>query len=172
MWWKLARLFEGVFTMNKAAAIKFLSATVLSLFVTGAALAENLTVQDSSGFTRAAEDVNGSARIEFNLTGANGEPANNVEVTLTTASGEVIRATAVNGVVVFESVAPGTWTVATATQGITFTNVAITGGTVAAGAAGGLAVGAAVLGVGGGTVAIVAANRDSDDDDDDLSPAS
>jgi hypothetical protein len=134
------------------------------------ALGDNLTIQDSSGFTRAQEEIKSSAKVEFNVTGPNGEPASNVEVTLTTASGEVIRAVATNGVVVFDAVAPGTWTVATAAQGITFTNVAITGGVVAAGTVGGLALGAAALGVGGGTIAIVAASND--DDDNEMSPAS
>lgn len=157
--------------MRKFPSIAVASAALLTIFAARTPAAEELTVLDSSGFTRAAEDVNGSARVEFNLAGPDGELANDIEVTLTTASGEVIRATATNGVVVFDSVAPGTWTVATAAQGITFTSVAITGGTVAAGAAGGLALGAAALGVGGGTIALVAANSD-DDDDAELSPAS
>jgi len=132
---------------------------------------DELTIQDSSGFTRAAEDVQGSARVEFNVAGDTGAPASDVEVTLTSSTGEVIRAVANNGIVIFDSVAPGTWTVATNAPGIIFTNVAITGGVVAAGTAGGLALGAAALGVGGGTLAIIAAN-DDDDEGDEMSPAS
>lgn len=144
----------------------------VSLSSPPAVVAEELVIQDSSGFTRAAEEVKGSAKVEFNVTAENGEPASDIEVILTNASGETIRATASNGVVVFNSVAPGTWTVSTTTQGVIFTQVAITGGVVAAGTAGGLALGAAALGVGGGTIAIVAANDDSDGEGDELSPAS
>jgi len=133
--------------------------------------AELLTVQDTNGFTRAAEDVNQSARVEFSVTGPNGEAVSGTEVTLTSATGEVLYATATNGMVVFDSVAPGLWTVGTTSQGIIFTNVAITGGVVAAGTLGGVAIGAAAIAAaGGGAVAIASSN--DDDDDADLSPAS
>jgi hypothetical protein len=133
--------------------------------------ADPLIVQDTSGFTRAAEEVSAPARVEFAVSGPNVEAANGVEVTLTSTSGEVVRATAVNGVVVFDAVPAGLWTVGTESQGILFTNVAITGGVVATGTVGGVAIGAAAVAVaGGGAIAIVSAT--DDDDDEDLSPAS
>ena len=134
------------------------------------ACADSLTVQDTSGFTRAAEDVSGPSKVEFNLTDSSGAPAEGVPVTLSSPSGEVLSATAVAGTAIFDAVGPGLWTVATASQGVVFTNVAVTGGIVAAGTSTGVAAGAAALAVGGGSVAI-AASRSSDSGTE-LSPAS
>lgn len=135
------------------------------------AAAEMLTIQDSSGFTRSAEEVGGPSRVEFSLTDGNGAPADGTEVTLTSSSGEVLRATAVGGVVVFDAVAPGLWVVATTSQGVVFTSVVLAGGVVAGGLGGGIGAGAAILAVGGGAVAIATSQNDSGDDAD-LSPAS
>lgn len=156
--------------LNRLLLVCALSLSQIAVLVP-VGFADTITVQDTAGFTRAVEEVPGPATVEFAVTGPNGEPANEIEVTLTSATGEVIRATAMNGTVIFDSVAPGLWTVGTTSQGILFTNVAITGGVLAAGTTGGVAIGAAAVAAAtGGAIAINAAN--DDDDDDDLSPAS
>ena len=143
--------------------------------------AENqITIQDTAGFTRAVAEVGVSGRVEFALTDEHSKPADAIEVTLTnTASGETLTAKSVNGVVTFENVAPGVWTVSTPVSGITFTNVALLADSTRL-LAGQLATqfaaqyGPAMLGVGAasvGTIALVDSLSD-DDDEKPLSPAS
>lgn len=139
--------------------MKSLQRVILALFLAALALPceslraeggaegpSQVIINDTAGVTRAAAEVDGSGRIEFNVVDKDGLPADGVEVLLTSAAtGEVISAIATNGAVAFEAVAPGAWTVASAVPGITFTNVAILPSTaaLAAGGAGGLAAGGA-----------------------------
>ncbi len=137
-----------------------------------AVFAEELTVQDTSGFTRAASEVDGSGQVDFALVSETGAAADGAVVTLTNAAtGEVLTTTAVGGTASFQGVTAGVWTVATAAPGITFTSVSVIGG-AAIGAAGfgTAAIGAAVVG-GGGAAAAIGINE-SKDDDDELSPSS
>lgn len=150
---------------------------------------EELTIKDTSGFTRAVSQVDGLGNVEFNLLNEQGAPAEGVEVTLTSAdSAEVISAVAVNGAVIFESVPPGIWTVASAVPEVTFTNVAIGSSAAlvpAAGAGAGIASSlggistttAAVGGVaaaGVGTAAVASSRNNSSDKptESPLSPSS
>lgn len=135
----------------------------------------DLIVQDTSGVTRAASDVGNEGSVQFQVTDAAGSALDGAEVTLKNAvTGEAFSAVSTNGVVAFENLAPGTWTVASATPGVTFANVTISsmsaiGGGIAAGTAGGLAgLSGTTLAVGGVAVAgaataggIVAANSGS-----------
>ena len=135
-----------------------------------------ISVLDTAGMSRASAEVDGFSSIEFNITDAQGAPGEAIEVTLTNqATGEVLRTASVGGKVVFENVGPGSWTVASATPGVTFTSVNIlAAGAATAGASGlGLATGLLV-----GTGAIAAATVvdltvvDKDVETTPLSPAS
>ncbi|MCB0347175.1 MAG: carboxypeptidase regulatory-like domain-containing protein [Bdellovibrionales bacterium] len=133
----------------------------------------DLLVKDTGGFTRASSSVEGSGSVEFTLVDAAGSPAEGVEVTLTNSlSGETLTAISSNGTVVFEGVAPGTWTVASTASGVTFTNVAITSTALAAGA--GLGASSALIAASSITVvgagSAIAASES--DDGNPLSPAS
>jgi hypothetical protein len=147
---------------------------VLSLPQISAAQTE-VTIQDTSGFVRAVGDVGTSGKVEFALINDQSQPAEDVEVKLTnTATGQVVTGRSVNGIVVFQNLAPGIWTVSTSTPGITFTNVAVVpeSSTLIAGQLMNQ-VGPPLLGlgaVGGGTIALIEAT--DDDDDEPLSPAS
>lgn len=131
----------------------------------------DLTILDTSGFTRAAESVDGLGNVEFSVIGSDGVVTEGASITLSNAAtGETLTAVVSNGVAAFESIAPGTWTVASATTGVTFTNVAVSSVALAAGAGGGIALGAAGLAAAaGGTAAIVAATDTGNSSD--LSPS-
>lgn len=164
------------------------SLTLLSAFPLSAAAQEEITIQDTQGFTRAVSEVDRSGDVSFDLINRDGVPPDGVEVTLANAAtGETLTAVSASGAVVFHSISPGVWTVATTVPGITFTNAAVTaagamgaaaGGTAAAvglGGFGGAAAGTTAVVVGGGVVAagataIAVANAD-DDDDDPISPS-
>ena len=164
---------------------RFISLLLGVMFTSGISFAEipteEITIKDTSGFTRAVSQVDGLGNVEFNLLDAAGTPAEGIEVTLTAVeSAETISAVAVNGSVVFESVPPGIWTVASSIPEVTFTNVAIGSSAAlvpAAGAAGfaglgGLSTGTVAAGgvaVAGATTAAVASSR-SDDSDEPTTP--
>jgi hypothetical protein len=134
--------------------------------------AAEVTIQDTSGFTRAVSEVQGSGSVQFDLVGSGGAAADGVPVTLTnSATGEVLTATSVNGVVVFDGVTPGVWTVATTSPGVTFTSVSVLG---AVGTGGGITAGALIPAVavgGAGAAAAIAISNDSDDNNE-MSPSS
>jgi|GEM_PF-1589793 len=161
---------------NPVSALVLLSCLLAQGFAPALALAlDQLTVQDTTGVTRAVGDIDGTGRVEFSLSESAGVPADGVEVTLTnTSSGEVLSATSANGSVAFDGISSGTWTVATNSPGITFSNVVIAS-TQALGAALGIST-PLVLGVAaaGGITAtsIAVANNNNNDDSPPLSPAS
>lgn len=134
-----------------------------------------LVITDSAGVERAKADVESASKIEFSLTDSSGAPADGAEITLTNSLGEVISTQSVNGIAVFEGVGPGTWTVASITPGITFTDInlgalsALT--TTSLGALSATTVAGGAVAVGATTVGIVAIADDSNDKDP-LSPAS
>jgi hypothetical protein len=134
-----------------------------------------LVVVDSAGVERAKASVESASKIEFSLTDASGAPAEGAEITLTNELGVAISTQSVNGIAVFEGVGPGTWTVASITPGITFTDInlgalsALT--TTSLGALSTATVAGGALAVGATTVGIVAIADDSSDKDP-LSPAS
>jgi hypothetical protein len=140
--------------------------------------ASELTIQDTSGFTRASSEIEETGQIEFSLIDAAGSPAEGVEVTLTnTATGETLTAASINGNVTFDGISPGVWTVSTTAQGVTFTNVTVLNAMAVGGLAGsGIGTGAVLLGSTGAAVggaAIVHNISDGDSSDDaPLSPAS
>jgi len=155
---------------------KLILALALSLFTTSAFASENLedlTIKDTSGFTRAVSQVDGIGSVEFNIVDAAGLPADAVEVSLTNAAtGSTLNAVAANGTVIFDGVSSGVWTVASTSTEVTFTNVAITSGsavlgggaTVAAGLGslgGGAAAAAGAVGVGATTLAVSEASKSS-----------
>lgn len=140
-----------------------------------------LTIKDTSGFTRAVSKVEGTGIVEFELVDTAGAPAEGIEVTLTnTATGQTLTSSAVNGTATFHGVQSGVWTVASSTTQVTFTNIAIGSGAVVAAAGGGMVAGsiapiAAGTAVVGGATAI-AVNRSGsssgDDEGEVLSPSS
>ena len=142
--------------------------------VSGGSPDNQLTIQDSNGFTRAASSVETTGNVEFTLVDAAGAPAEGAEVSLVNAAtGEVVTAQSVGGTVVFSNVAPGVWTVSTTASGVTFTNVAIVNALAAAGATAGLGTAALVVGGAGATAgAAIAISDATDGDSSDLSPAS
>lgn len=148
--------------------------TTMLFFLTFAAssFADELVIQDSSGFTRAASEVERAGTVEFNLVNSAGAAADGVEVTLVnSATGVSIKANAINGTVVFSDVAPGVWTVSTAEAGITFTSASVIGG-VAAGLGAVSATTAAAVVAGGGAATAIGINAaDDNNDDDELSPS-
>ncbi len=122
-----------------------------------AALAEDIVIQDSSGVPRGTSSVDGLGRVDFAVVDAGGTPAEGAVVTLTnTVTGETLTSTSTAGAVGFENVGAGTWTVASSTPGLTFTNVTILA--VSAGAAAGTGIAAStvlgVIGAGGAATAI------------------
>ncbi len=136
------------------------------------AFAEELTIQDTSGFTRSAAEIDGSTQVDFALVNGAGAAADGIAVTLTNATtGEVLTATSINGIASFQGVTAGVWTVATTSAGITFTSVSVVGAVAMGGATltSTLIGGAAV--VGGGTAAAIAITDSNNDDNDELSPA-
>ena len=143
-----------------------------------AAIAEDIVIQDSSGVARGTSPVDGLGRVDFAVVDAAGNPAEGAVVTLTnTATGEVLTSNSVGGAVAFENVAAGTWTVASATPGLTFTNVTILA--VSAGAAAGTGVAAGtvlgVIGAGGAATAVGIGIHDATDgtsSSSELSPSS
>lgn len=152
------------------ALILAIAATLVDTFP---ALADDLTIQDTSGFTRAASEVDGPGSVEFSVVAEGGALAEGVPVTLTNAAtGEILTATASNGIVTFQGVSPGVWTVATSASGVTFTNVAIASA-VAAGGVGATGALVPALAIGGaGAGAAVAVSNDNDNNDEEISPAS
>ena len=165
------------------------AATLLgaALYNPGYAQAESrqIVVKDTGGITRNMSEVDTAGDLKFELVDASGQPANGAEVTITNeATGEVISGVSVNGVVVFQGVAPGVWTVASTTPSITFMSIGVTGATAVAVTVGGTtvlgmtiptAIGAGVVGsraIAGASIAIVEAQDNSDDGEPPLSPAS
>ncbi len=148
-----------------------------SLFATNPVLADSRTliINDSSGVERARTAVDEAAKIEFSLTDSAGAPAQGAEITLTnTLTNEVITTTSVDGIAAFEGVAPGSWTVASITPGITFTDINLgaltaltttTVGTLTTATVAGGAVAA------GGATWGIASIVDDSNSDDPLSPA-
>ena len=134
-----------------------------------------VTIQDTSGFTRAVSDVETTGKVEFTLVDTQGAAANGVPVTLTnTATSQTLTVTATQGTATFEGLAPGIWTVSTTAPGITFTNVAVVNAVAAAGIAGaGIGTGALIAGgtaaAAGTTIAI--SNSSSGDNGAALSPS-
>lgn len=153
-------------------------ALLVCLLSTGIALAESkeVVIQDSSGIERARGELDEVGKIEFSLTDASGAPAQGAEITLTNSiSGEIISTQSVDGIAAFQGVAPGSWTVASVTPGITFTEIQV--GAVSALAAGGglgalsaTTVAGGAVAVGGATVGISAATNSSSNNDP-LSPS-
>ena len=136
-------------------------------------LAQELSIKDTSGFTRAAAQVESAGRVQFTIVDQNGLPAEGVEVTLTNPDrSDVRRGNSVAGMVIFEDVGSGTWTVASTAQGITFTDVSILTETAALAGLGSVgAIGGAIV-VGGTTAGVLASAAGDDDNDQVLSPAS
>ena len=136
------------------------------------ALAEDLVIQDTGGFTRAASEIDKSGMVEFNLVNASGAAADGVEVTLVnSATGLSMKATAVNGLVSFSDVAPGVWTVSTAEAGVTFTSASIVGGVAAGVGAVSATTAAAVVAGGGAATAIGIDAANNSNSGDELSPS-
>lgn len=142
---------------------------------TGFAESGTLVITDSSGVERARTDVEETAKIEFSLTDSSGAPAQGAEITLTNAlTKDVISTTSVDGVAAFEGVAPGSWTVASITPGITFTDInlgaltALTTTTLGTLSAATVAGGAVVV---GGTTVGIAAIANGSNSKGPLSPA-
>lgn len=124
--------------------------------IPAAALDQQIIIQDSSGVPRSTSLVDGLGRVDFALVDEAGNPVDGAVVTLTNAAtGETLSASTRLGLVTFDNIAPGTWTVASTTPGVTFTNVSILA--VSAGAAGTtIAAGTAlqVLSAGGAATAV------------------
>lgn len=158
-------------TLQRRLFVAALAAASACVFA-NPARADEVTIQDTSGFTRAVSEVQGSGSVQFDLVGSAGAAADGVPVTLTNAAtGEVLTATSANGVVVFDGVTPGVWTVATTSPGVTFTSVSVLG---AIGTGGGITAGALIPAVavgGAGAAAAVAVSNDSNDDNE-ISPSS
>ncbi len=116
--------------------------------------AAEIAIQDVSGVTRSLSQVESLGNIEFQVATANGLAAEGAEVTLTNAlSGEVIKTVSTQGLAAFQNVAPRLWTVASATPGITITNISVLSSTLAAGAAAGSTAGLGGLAAGGSGIA-------------------
>lgn len=160
--------------LRPSGIIALLAAAVL----TGAPrslFADELSVKDTAGFTRAAAQVEANGRVQFTIVNEGGAPVDDVEVSLTNPqTGEVLRAKSVAGIVSFESVPAGVWTVATAAPGITFTDVSIITETAVLAGMGETGVVGGGIVLGGTTAAILASAliSNEDDSDDVLSPAS
>lgn len=155
-------------------AIVSFALSTLMLLSTVVAQDSEILIKDTAGITRAASQVDGSGVVQFGVETASGAAADGIEVTLTNiATGETMIATAANGTVAFEAVAPGAWTVASTTAGATFTNVTI-GSMVAIAGVGGITAG--TLGLGalavGGTTAVAISATDDSSSSSPLSPAS
>jgi hypothetical protein len=135
-----------------------------------------ISVQDTRGVTRAQGTVDDHARIEFTIQKANGTAPDNVEVTLTnSATMGVLSSMSANGLVAFDQVAPGTWVVATASPGITFTQVNIVSmGATVAPTTGKMSLLGKSLILGGAAVGVtgIVLGVRSDDNDKPLSPSS
>ena len=135
-----------------------IASIMLALLCAVPALAteESIVIQDSSGVPRSTSLVDGLGRVDFALVDTAGNPIDGAIVTLTNATtGETLSASTQLGLVTFDNIAPGTWTVASTTPGVTFTNVSILA--VSAGAAGTtIAAGTAlqVLSAGGAATAV------------------
>lgn len=141
---------------------------------------DEVVIKDTLGVTRASADVGELAKVEFSLVDAAGKAADGVEVILTNATtGETVTITSANGAAVFEGVAPGVWTVASPTAGVTFTSVTVqsmAAGLAIGGAAGistaTLVTGGAAAAVAGGTVAIAENNSSGGGSSTPVSPSS
>lgn len=139
------------------------------------ASAATVSVFDTSGQLRAESEAGeANSAVQFSVSAADGAPADAIEVILTNQqTGEAITAISSNGSIVFESVAPGSWTVSTSAAGITFSNVSIVPAMMA-GAVSGIGLGtgvAAVAGVGAVTATTIAVTQNSSDSTP-VSPAS
>jgi len=156
--------------------LAFLILILSSSWTCRAVAEESLIIQDTSGFTRAAADVDHVGNINFELAGASGSPVTGAEVKLTNAlTQESIVVTSDAGVASFQSVPAGTWTVSTTATDVTFTNVAIVDALAPAAAGVGVgtmqAVGIGAAGVTGATAAtisVVDATKSEHNEDDPL----
>ena len=139
----------------------------------------DIVIQDTGGLTRNTTSVEDFGKIEFSLADAAGVPAEGAEISLTNSlTGEVLTTVSSNGLATFEAVAPGVWTVASASPTVTFTGVIVTSSALAGTAVAG-AAGLAPLVIGGGAaaaattgIAVAASDDGSDSDEDPLSPFS
>ncbi len=146
-------------------------------FALFASAESSITIQDTSGFTRAVSEVQHLGKVEFNLVDDTGKPASGFSIQLlNSTTGETLSAEVLNGSAAIEGVSPGVWTVSTSAPGITFTSVTVTGLAVAGGGATATLSGAALIALGGTavaagtTIAIVEANDNNDDNDMPVSP--
>lgn len=145
---------------------------LLLLILPSIILAEggDIVVKDTSGFIRAEESISSQfGSIEFSVLNELGEPAEGSIVTITNEeTGEILQTTATGGVALFNNLLPGTYIVSSSEIGLTFTTVAIAGGST------GITILPALAGVaiaGGATVGIVELTED-DDDKTVMSPSS
>lgn len=150
-----------------------LSAALLMGLTPFAGFADDITIQDTGGFTRAASQVDGSSKVEFNLVDGSGSAADGVPVTLTNAAtGEVLHATSSAGAVSFEGVTGGVWTVSTTAPGVTFTNVIVASALPLAGGLGASTIVPALVIAGGGAGIAIAVDNNGSSGGDEMSPAS
>jgi len=141
-----------------------------------AEIPSELTIKDTSGIVRNVTQTEDPMRVEFHVLDASNQPADGAEITLKNEAGGVtLTAVSAAGVVAFESVAPGTWTVASLSPSITFTDIVIsaagTADVTGSGAALGpvLAAGGGIVAAGAGAFAIYDAVQD---DEQDMTPHS
>lgn len=109
---------------------------------------EQLIIEDTSGVTRAIAEISDKGNVAFSITDKKGVELDNIEILLTNSqSGDTKSVLSKNGLVEFQNLTPGTWTVASTVDGVTFTNVTITAGAGTIGGAGALAGNAAGIGI-------------------------
>jgi hypothetical protein len=139
----------------------------------------DVTIQDVNGFTRAVAQVDGTGKVEFTVNDSNGEALDGAVIILSnSATGETLTSTSVGGIVTFDSVTPGIWTVTSESSGVTFASAIITGAAVSGFGASTAAATAYTVGgvgaVGAGTAIAIdhAGGNHRDEEPPPLSPAS
>lgn len=151
---------------------------LLACLVCTSAFADGeVTVQDSAGIVRGTASVEDLGQVRFQVENAQGLPADGAKITLTSAeSGESFHAVSALGTVEFDGVAPGVWTVASETPGITFVDISIVPGFAAAAPVVGMSVGTTAAAVTGGGAVVagggIAIANSQDNNKEVLSPSS
>ncbi|MCO6429587.1 MAG: carboxypeptidase regulatory-like domain-containing protein [Deltaproteobacteria bacterium] len=152
--------------------ISFLSVSLLiCTLLANSALAQSIIIQDCNGFTRGVKsaDPSGANKVEVSVSDAGGAPADGSQVTLTNSvTGESITTVAQNGVAVFENVAPGMFTVTTASDALVVGTIGVgsMGAGIAASTGAAIVGGGAIAGTGAVAVPLAVEVVESDEDDE------
>lgn len=116
-------------------SFRFFVTALVTVIALSGAHAQSLTIKDTSGEARFVGELSDLGTIEMEVS-LSGQPAHGTEVYLQNeGTGETVRAVTENGIVRFEGLTAGSWTVSSADPALVFSSISVVSGTAVAGIA-------------------------------------